>query len=84
VGGRQLLIAVDTPPQRDSVIRFLSERGCDALPAGETRIAIEDCDKVTPGLSTIVALVEEWRCAAHVGEIALELEGRRTVLRTET
>jgi hypothetical protein len=83
VSGRRLLIVTETQDERDSVIRFLGEHGCQALPGRETRAVIEDCDRGEPGLSTLVALVEDWRCAARVGEVALELGERRTILRTE-
>ena len=81
--GRRLLIVGESRDERDSVIRFLAQHGCDAGPESETRAVIEGCDRAGPGLSTIVALVEEWRCAARVGEVALELGDRRTILRTE-
>jgi hypothetical protein len=81
--GRQLLVVGETRSDRDGVIRFLAQHGCEAVPESETRAVIEDCDRAGPGLATIVALVEEWRCTAHVGEVALELGERRTILRTE-
>jgi hypothetical protein len=36
------------------------------------------------GLATLVALVEDWRAGAHVGEAILELDHERRILRTET
>ena len=81
--GRRLLIVGETQGERDSVIRFLDQRGYEAVPESEARAVIEDCDCAGAGLSTIVALVEEWRCAAHVGEVGLELGEQRTILRTE-
>jgi hypothetical protein len=63
--GRRLLIVSETQGERDSVIRFLDQRGYEAVPESEARAVIEDCDRAGAGLSTIVALVEEWRCAAQ-------------------
>jgi hypothetical protein len=43
---------------------------------------VDDCDR-PPDLTTLVALVEEWRSAARVPETVLELGERRTILRAE-
>lgn len=50
----------------------------------ETRLTIENVDHASPGLATIVAAAEEWRCRARVGEVMLELGSTKTILRAET
>jgi hypothetical protein len=49
---------------------------------GAPAIAIEDCD-ATPGLPTLVALVEERRGRARVAEARLALGERETILRID-
>jgi hypothetical protein len=44
---------------------------------------VDDCDDAVGGVGTLVALVEDWRAGAHVGEAVLELGAERRILRTE-
>jgi hypothetical protein len=81
---RSLLINLADGAQAASLVRFLRARGCAARSEDGSQIVVEDCDRDSPGLATLVALVEEWRCAEHVYEIALEFAGRTTILRTES
>jgi hypothetical protein len=81
---RHLLIALETREQRDGLIRFLRERQILSNTEDEASIAIEIIDEASPGLATIVAAAEEWRCRARVGEVTLELGPTKTILRTET
>ena len=83
---RTLLISVETEALRESLHRFLCKRGCTTEPDGElaVAVAVADCGGASPALSTLVALVEDWRCAARAAEARLELDGRVTILRTET
>ena len=70
--------------EREALLRFLRTHGCDAATAdGSTDVAVNDCDRVEPGLATLVALIEEWRCTARVPEARLRLGDQETVLRTE-
>jgi hypothetical protein len=84
VSEARLLVRLDARGERDELLRFLRERGCRAEAEGETSLAVPDCEQVPPGLAVLVALVEEWRAAAHVPEAVLELGDRRTILRTES
>lgn len=79
-----LLIAVETRKQRDGLMGFLEQRKIQPRVRDETRLTIDDIDHASPGLATIVAVTEEWRCRARVGEVMLELGPTRTILRTET
>lgn len=79
---RLLLIRLDSVAQRDDLIRFLRSRGCDCR-EDEASVAVDNCDRAAGGLATLVALVEEWRAGAHVGEAVLELGEERRILRTE-
>lgn len=78
-----MLIRLDTAAQRDDLIRFLRSRGCDCGDAAATAVMVEDCDEAAGGLATFVALVDEWRADARVGEAVLELSEKRRILRTE-
>lgn len=69
--------------QASGLVRFLERRHCAARREGESRVVVEDWVRDSPGLATLVALVDEWRCAERIPEAALELAGRRTILRTE-
>jgi hypothetical protein len=81
---QRLLVHLEAAGEREALLRFLRAHGCSsATPDGATDVAIDDCGQVPPGLATLVALVEEWRSAAHVFEARLELAGRQTVLRME-
>ena len=80
----RLLVHVETGELRDSLRRFLSKHGCVAEADGELCVAVADCGGASPPLSTLVALVEEWRTAAGAAEARLELDGRVAILRTET
>jgi hypothetical protein len=64
-------------------LRFLRGHGCDAEANSETGVAADCFMNDTPGLATLVALVEEWWSAARVPEAVLELGDQRTTLRTE-
>lgn len=79
---RHLLIRLDSVAERDDLIRFLRSRSCDCR-EDEASVAVDDCDRAAGGLATLVALVEEWRAGAHVGEAVLELGEERRILRTE-
>ena len=79
-----LLIALETREQRDGLMGFLEQREIQARVRDETRLTIENVDYASPGLATIVAAAEEWRCRARVGEVTLELGQTKTILRTET
>lgn len=82
---RRLLVRLDAAGQREALLRFLHKRGCEGAAAdGATDVAVDDCDHAQPGVATLVALVEEWRCAAHVPETRLRIGDRETVLRTES
>jgi hypothetical protein len=81
---RALLIRLDTVAQRDDLVRFLHAQGCDCWGDAETSVTVDDCDHAAGGLATLVALVEEWRGGARVGETMLELGEERRILRTET
>ena len=81
---RRLLVRLDAEGEREALLRFLRTHGCDAATAdGPTDVAVDDCDRVEPGLATLVALIEEWRCTARVPEARLRLGDQETVLRTE-
>jgi hypothetical protein len=84
VSVRHLLIALETREQRDELIGFLEQRAIQPRVRGEKRLTIDNVDHASPGLATIVAAAEEWRCRARVGEVMLELGSTRTILRTET
>ena len=84
MSARHLLIALETREQRDGLMGFLVQRQIRPRVRGETRLSIENVDNASPGLATIVAAAEEWRCRAHVGEVMLELGPTKTILRTET
>ncbi len=81
---RSLLIHLADGSQAAKLVRFLEGRECAAHRQRECQVIIDDCDRDSPGLATLVALVEEWRCAERIPEAALELAGRKTILRTET
>jgi hypothetical protein len=78
------VIGLETREQRDGLIRFLGERQITSNAEDEANVAIESVDQASPGLATIVAAAEEWRCRARVGEVTLELGPTKTILRTET
>jgi hypothetical protein len=84
VSGRRLLIALETREQRDGLKGFLEQREIKPRVRDETRLTIDNVDHASPGLATIVAAAEEWRCRARVGEVTLELGPTKTILRTET
>jgi hypothetical protein len=81
---RALSIRLDTVAQRDDLVRFLHAQGCDCAGDAEASVTVDDCDHAAGGLATLVALVEEWRAGARVGEAMLELGEERRILRTET
>lgn len=81
---RRLLIGLETREQRDGLSRFLRERRITSSLEGETNVAVEIVDQASPGLATIVAAADEWRCGARVGEVILVLGETKTILRTET
>ena len=81
---RSLLIHLAGGTQAARLVRFLEARDCAAHEQHGSRVVVDDCDRDSPGLATLVALVEEWRCAEHLSEVALEHAGRTTILRTET
>lgn len=83
MSARRLLIGLETRGQRDALIRFLEERRIEPRARDDTSLTIEDVDHVSPGLATIVAAAEEWRCRARVSEVVLELGQTQTILRTE-
>ena len=84
VSAGHLLIAVETREQRDGLMGFLAQRQIHPRVRDETRLTIDDVDHASPGLATIVAVAEEWRCRDRVGEVTLELGPTKTILRTET
>ncbi len=84
MSARHLLIALETREQRDGLMGFLEQREIQPRVRDETRLTIENVDHASPGLATIVAAAEEWRCRARVGEVTLELGPTKTILRTET
>lgn len=84
MSARHLLIALETREQRDGLMGFLEQRRIQPRVRDETRLTIENVDHASPGLATIVAAAEEWRCRARVGEVMLELGSTKTILRTET
>jgi len=84
VSARHLLIALETREQRDGLLGFLEQREIRPRVRDETRLTIDNVDHASPGLATIVAAAEEWRCHARVGEVVLELGPTKTILRTET
>jgi hypothetical protein len=84
VSGRRLLIGLETREQRDGLKGFLEQREIKPRVRDETRLTIDNVDHASPGLATIVAAAEEWRCRARVGEVTLELGPTKTILRTET
>ena len=63
---------------------LLAEREIQPRVRDETTLSVDNVDHASPGLATIVAAAEEWRCHARVGEITLELGPTKTILRTET
>lgn len=65
-------------------MRFLDEIRIASKAEDEASVAVEIVDPPSPGLATIVAAAEDWRCRAHVGEVTLVLGEKRTILRTET
>jgi hypothetical protein len=81
--GRRLLIHVESRAEQEDLVRFLRTRGCSVGVKSETTVTIDGGDQAAPGLTTLVALVEEWRCAARVAETTLELGDQRTILITE-
>lgn len=81
---RSLLVDLADGAQAARLVRFLEARGCVAHPQDDSRVVVDDCERDSPGLATLVALVEEWRCAEHLSEVALEHAGQTTILRTET
>ena len=78
------MIGLETREQRDGLIRFLRERQITSNAEDQANVAIEIVDQASPGLATIVAAAEEWRCRARVGEVTLALGPTKTILRTET
>jgi hypothetical protein len=78
------VIGLETREQRDGLIRFLRERQITLNAEDQANVAIEIVDQASPGLATIVAAAEEWRCRARVGEVTLALGPTKTILRTET
>jgi hypothetical protein len=81
---RSLLIHLADGAQAASLVRFLRARDCAGRRQDGSQVVVDDCDRDSPGLATLVALVEEWRCTEHLSEVALELAGRTTILRTES
>jgi hypothetical protein len=84
VADRRLVIHLDDGARPDRLVGFLESRGSRARREEGARVVVDDCDRDSPGLATLVALVDEWRCAEHVPEAVLELGARKTILRTET
>jgi ABC-type transporter Mla MlaB component len=82
-GERALLIELADRQQAERLVRFLEQRACAAHRERESCVVINDFERDSAGLATLIALVEEWRAAEHVPETTLELGGRKTILRTE-
>jgi hypothetical protein len=80
---RSLSIELDDATKADRLLRFLEAYECSARRDGEACVVVDDCESDSPGLATLIALVEEWRFAERIPEAVLELGGRRTILRTE-
>jgi hypothetical protein len=56
---RSLLIRVADASQAEKLVVFLKGRDCTAHREAESQVIVDDCERDSPALATLVALVEE-------------------------
>ena len=80
---RRLVVTVERPEDRHGLIGCLRACGAQPEPLTDCDVAVELDQPGCPGLATLVAEIEAWRCSGRGGTVVLALGGERRVLRTE-